>query len=147
LPGKFYDVIIVGAGPAGSYVAYALASLGHSVAVLEKKSVPGLDACCTGIISTECFDSFGIRPDIILTRANSAKFFSPSGKCLKLATQKVQAYVVDRASFDQAIAGKAQAVGAEYFFSFRVTDIAIEKEMPRRRGNIYCQSCDSSQWF
>lgn len=128
MPSDFYDVIVVGAGPAGSYAAYELASLGYKVAVLEQKRAPGIDICCTGIISQECFDSFGIAPDVILAKANSAKFFAPSGKWLRLETEKVQAYVVDRASFDQAIAAKAQSQGADYFFSSRVGDIAIKRD-------------------
>ena len=95
------------------------------MAVLEQKNAPGLDVCCTGIISNECFDSFDLSPEVVLEKANSAKFFSPSGRCLKLQSEKVQAYVIDRTSFDQAIARKAQARGANLFFSSRVTDIAI----------------------
>lgn len=120
-----YDVIIVGAGPAGSYAAYRLASLGHKVAVLEQKEAPGLDVCCTGIISAECFRSFDISPEVILTTANSARFFSPSGRCFKVQSEKVQAYVVDRASFDKAVACKAEAQGADYLFSCQVVDIAV----------------------
>ena len=120
-----YDVIIVGAGPAGSYAAYRLASLGHKVAVLEQKEAPGVDVCCTGIISTECFRSFGVGPEVILTEANSGRFFSPSGRCLRLQSEKVEAYVVDRASFDQAIACKAAAQGAEYLFLCQVVDISV----------------------
>ncbi len=125
---QFYDVIIVGAGPAGSYTAYELASSGYSVAVLEQKSASGLDICCTGIISTECFNSFGISPEVILAKANSVRLFSPSGRCLRLESEKVQACVIDRASFDQAIARKAQASGAHYFLSSRVTDITVEED-------------------
>ena len=126
--GEFYDVIVVGAGPAGSYAAYELASSGHSVAVLEQKDAAGLDVCCSGIISTECFDSFDISPHVILTEANSAKFFSPSGRCLRLQTEKVQAYIVDRALFDREIASKAQSRGVHYFFSSQVTDIIPGKD-------------------
>jgi len=128
LSSNFYDVIIVGAGPAGNYAAYQLASLGHRVAVLEQKQATGTDICCTGLISPECFDSFGITPEVILIRANSAKFFAPSGGCLKLKTEQAQAYVVNRASFDKAIADKAKAKGANYFFSYEVTDITIGKD-------------------
>jgi geranylgeranyl reductase family protein len=123
LSGQLYDVIIVGAGPAGSYIAYELASLGHDVAVFEEKSAPGLNACCTGIISTECFQSLSLGTDAILTKVNSAKFFSPSGRCLRLQTDRVQAYVVNRLLLDKAIASKAQSQGAEYFFSSPVVDI------------------------
>ncbi|MGD2065387.1 MAG: NAD(P)/FAD-dependent oxidoreductase, partial [Dehalococcoidia bacterium] len=128
MPGQFYDVIIVGAGPAGSYIAYELASSGHDVAVLEEKSAPGLNACCTGIISTECFESLDLGSDGILTRVNSAKFLSPSGRCLRLQTEKVQAYVVNRLLLDKEIASKAQCEGAQYFFSSPVIDIIPGKE-------------------
>ena len=125
---RVYDVIIVGAGPAGSSAANELASLGHSVAVFEGKSAPGLNVCCTGIISTECFHSLGLSTDVILTSAKSAKFFSPSGRCLRLQTEDVQAYVVDRPLFDEAMASKARSQGVQYFFSSPVTDIIPGKD-------------------
>jgi digeranylgeranylglycerophospholipid reductase len=128
LSDQFYDVIIVGAGPAGSYIAYELASLGHNVAVFEGKSASGLNVCCTGIISIECFQSLGLGTDVILTEVNSAKFFSPSGRCLRLQTEKVQAYVVNRLLLDKAIASKAQSQGAQYFFSSPVIDIIPGKD-------------------
>jgi len=123
LSDQFYDVIIVGAGPAGSYIAYELASSGHDVAVFEEKSAPGLNACCTGIISTECFQSLDPGTDGILAKVNSAKFFSPSGRCLRFQTENVQAYVVNRVLLDNALASKAQSQGARYFFSSPVIDI------------------------
>lgn len=131
MPSDFYDVIVIGAGPAGSYAACKLAPLGYRVAVLEQKEAPGIGICCTGIVSPECFDSFGIAQNVILTKANSAKFFAPSGNWVRLGTEKVQAYVVDRASFDLAIAAKAKAQGVDYFFSSRVVDINIRKDEAR----------------
>jgi len=128
LSGQFYDVIIVGAGPAGSYIAYELASSGHDVAVFEEKSASGLNVCCTGIISTECFQSLDPGTDVILTEVNSVKFFSPSGRCLRLQTKKVQAYVVNRLLLDKALASKAQSQGAQYFFSSPVIDIIPGKD-------------------
>jgi digeranylgeranylglycerophospholipid reductase len=128
LSGQFYDVIVVGAGPAGSYIAYELASLGHNVAVFEEKSASGLNVCCTGIISTECFQSLGLGTDAILTKVTSVKFFSPSGRCLRLQTENAQAYVVNRLLLDKALASKAQSRGAQYFFSSPVTDIIPGKD-------------------
>ena len=123
MSGQFYDAIIVGAGPAGSHIAYELASSGHAVAVFEEKSASGLNTCCTGIISTECFQSLDIDTDVILTEINSAKFFSPSGRCLRVQTENVQAYVVNRLLLDKALASKAQSRGAQYFFSSPIIDI------------------------
>jgi len=128
LSGQFYDVIVVGAGPAGSYIAYELACLGHAVAVFEQKGASGLNACCTGIISTECLQSLDPGEDMILTELKSAEFYSPSGRCLKFRTDNVQAYVVDRLSLDKRLTSKAQGKGAQYFFSSRVIDILPGKD-------------------
>jgi len=122
LSGQFYDVIIVGAGPAGSYIACEFASLGYEVAVFEEKRASGLNVCCTGIISTECFQSLNLDTDMILTKLNSARFFPPSGRCLRLQTEKVQACVVNRLLLDKTLAAKAQSQGAQYFFSSPVID-------------------------
>jgi len=123
-----YDVLIVGAGPAGSYAAGRLASSGHRVAVFEEKSAPGVDSCCTGIISAECLESLGLDTDVALTRADSARFFAPSGKSLRLQTEKVQAYVTDRRLLDGALAAKARSRGAQYFLSSPIRDIIPGKE-------------------
>jgi digeranylgeranylglycerophospholipid reductase len=128
LASRLYDVIIVGAGPAGSHAAYELASSGYSVAVFEKKSEPGVDGCCTGIISTDCFHSLGLDTDVVLARASSVKFFSPSGRCLRLQAAKVQAYIVDRLLLDKAMASKARSRGAQYFLSSPVIDISAGKD-------------------
>jgi len=128
LSGQFYDVIVVGAGPTGSYAAYELSSSGYDVAVFEQKCAPGLDVCCTGIISTECFQSLDPGTDVVLTEVNAASFFSPSGRCIRLQTEKIQAYVVNRPLLDKAIASKAQSQGVQYFFSSPVIDIIPGKD-------------------
>ena len=119
-----HDVMIVGAGPVGSYLAYRLAELEYKVIVFERRAKVGEAVCCTGIIGKECFDRFPVVNQGILNRASSAKFFSPSGKCLRLSKETVQAYVVDRVVFDSALAEKAQGKGAEYLLSARVEDIS-----------------------
>jgi len=117
--------MVVGAGPAGSYLAYRLAKLGHRVIVFEQRPKVGDAVCCTGIVGKECFDRFPIANNAILTQASSAKFFSPSGKLLSLRKETVQAYVIDRAAFDGALSRRAQDEGADYLLSARVDDIAL----------------------
>ena len=129
MSGQAYDVVVVGAGPAGSYIAYELASSGHNVAVLEEKRESGLNVCCTGIVSIECFNSLSVNRELILAGVNSVRFFSPSGKCLRLQTQEVQAYVIDRPLLDKALAARAQSQGARYFFSSLVMSIIPGKDV------------------
>jgi geranylgeranyl reductase family protein len=121
-----YNTIIIGAGPVGSYLAIKLTLLGHKVIVLEKKPAAGQDICCTGIISKECYDLLSIDGNIPTRQANSAKFFTPSGRHVRLWRNDEVAYITDRAALDQAMANKAQKFGVTYHFSTRVTNIEFE---------------------
>jgi geranylgeranyl reductase family protein len=125
---KFYDVLIVGAGPIGSYLSHRLASYGYRVAVFERKEKIGEAVCCTGIIGKECVENFPISNDIILSEAKSASFFSPSGKILRMAKGEVQAYVIWRPDLDQALANTAAEDGAEYFLGCNVRDVRLEND-------------------
>ena len=120
-----YDVIVIGGGPVGSYVAYKLAGMGYDVVVLEQKEKLGGRVCCAGIISQGCVSSFAIDDSVVLRRVNSAKLFSPSGRLLRLWRQETQACIVDRAAFDMAIASWAQDKGAQYVLNSLVRDIKI----------------------
>jgi len=120
-----YDVIVVGAGPVGSYVAGKLAGMGYGVVVLEQKGRLGEATCCTGIIGQECVTSFGVEEGVILRRANGARLLSPSGRLLQLWRDETQACIIDRAAFDRSMATMAQNAGAEYVLSSPVRDIEI----------------------
>jgi digeranylgeranylglycerophospholipid reductase len=121
-----YNAAIVGAGPIGSYLANKLTLLGHKVIVLEKKQAAGQSICCTGIISKECHDLLSIDNHITMRQANSAKFFTSSGRFIRLWRNEEVAYITDRASLDQALSNKAQGTGADYNFSTQVTSIEFE---------------------
>ena len=123
-----HDVIVVGGGPAGSYVAFKLAGKGHRVMVLERKRQVGDPVCCTGIIGQECVNTFAIEDKVILRQVNSARLFSPSGKLLSLRRAEVQASILDRAAFDRTLAELAQGAGADYVLDCLVKDIALERD-------------------
>ncbi len=123
-----YDVVVVGAGPVGSYVAYKLAMVGYGVVVLERKERLGESVCCTGIIGRECASLFGVDSSVILRQANSARLFSPSGRELRLWREETQVYIIDRAAFNVAMAGRARGRGAEYVLDSLVTNIEVEDD-------------------
>ncbi|MFC1905915.1 geranylgeranyl reductase family protein [Chloroflexota bacterium] len=117
------DVIVAGAGPVGSHVACKLAEQGYSVAVFEEHNTIGEPVQCTGIIGRECIERYHIPQEVVLFESKSAKFFSPSGKYLRLAKDEVQAYIVDRTAMDLHLAHKAQNDGAQYYLSSKVGDV------------------------
>jgi len=125
-----HDVVIVGAGPVGSYTACQLASMGHDVLVLERRPTIGEKTCCTGIIGQECARTFAIR-DVILKVVNSARLFSPSGKLTRIQREEPQAAILDRTALDRAMAHKAQDKGAEYILEAPVSKITIEEDRVR----------------
>lgn len=120
-----YDVIVIGGGPVGSYVAYKLAGMGHRVAVVEQHAQPGEQVCCTGIISQECATSLVVDESTILRQANSARLFSPSGKLLRLWREEVQACIIDRAAFNRILASRAQDKGVEYLLNSLAKGIEV----------------------
>ncbi|MCL0056567.1 NAD(P)/FAD-dependent oxidoreductase [Dehalococcoidia bacterium] len=124
----YYDVLIIGGGPAGSRVACKLAGLGYKAAVLEKHEGIGDHVCCTGIISRECGELFDIPQACILEAANSARLFAPSGEFLSIRKDEVQAYILDRAAFDASLAEKAEKQGADYLLAACAKDISIRDE-------------------
>ncbi|MFC1897489.1 NAD(P)/FAD-dependent oxidoreductase [Chloroflexota bacterium] len=126
-----YDVIVIGGGPVGSYVAYKLAGTGHKVVVLEQKEKLGGHVCCTGIISQECVDSFTIDDSVVLNRASSAKLFTSSGRLLRLWRQETQSCIVDRAAFDMSMAKRAQDNGAQYVLNNPVKGIEVKDDRVR----------------
>ena len=128
---ELYDVVIIGAGPIGSYTAQRMASDGYKVAVFEEHERVGEPMQCTGIIGVECFHRFQLSTDAVLREANSAKLLSPSGKVIRLHSSRPQAYIVDRTAFDRQLAVTAKSQGAEYFTSSRATDITVLNDRVR----------------
>ena len=139
---KLYDALVVGAGPIGSFVAYRLAKLGYRVAVFEKQAYVGEVVCCTGIVGKECFDRFPVDHSTILSEVRSARLFSPSGQILDLRKETAQAYVVDRAGFDDSLSKLAQGAGAEFFLSTTVDETVLMDN--RVRVKTHCDGVSHS---
>ena len=109
-----YDVIVIGAGIAGSYLAGKLACQGLSVCVLEKNARAGHKSSCTGIISKDCFELLSLDLRMVQWQARSAKIFSPSGKYIRVERETTQAYILDRPALDFQIAEQAQKTALNF---------------------------------
>lgn len=123
MAGQMVDLIIVGAGPVGNWLAGKIAQSGRHVLVMDAKQAAGTGICCTGIISSECYDRYVKETGVRSRSAGSARLISPGGDELRVSKEPAPACIIDRPAFDSALASRAQAAGAEYLFNTRVTHI------------------------
>lgn len=128
---ELFDIVVIGAGPVGSYAAKLLAGYGYNVAVIEEHERIGEPMQCTGIIGVECFERFQLSTESVLREARSAKLFSPSGRLIRLHSERPQAYIVDRSAFDRMLADSAMTRGAKYFTSNKAAEIEITSDRVR----------------
>jgi digeranylgeranylglycerophospholipid reductase len=104
-------VIIIGAGPVGSYTGYLLARSGHDVSIYEEHSEIGLPIQCTGLL-TKDFDQFNIsKESFLINTLRKVEVNSPHEQ----AKIKVKEYLVCRQKFDRHIAKLARNAGAKFF--------------------------------
>lgn len=106
-------MIVIGAGPIGSYTAYRLASQGYRVGLFDKKKRAGTDVVCAGVISVQAFKRYELPYDAILTTINAFTFISPKNSRLEYSQEEPLAYTVDRQVFDRSLFMNARASGVE----------------------------------
>ena len=113
-----YDVVIVGAGPAGSMTAKWAAKSGAKVLMIEKRQEVGSPVRCGEGISRGWLDSVGIKLDAksVAWQVKGAKIVAPNGTKFtlseKMAGNEV-GLVLDRVFFDKMLARDAVKAGAD----------------------------------
>jgi geranylgeranyl reductase family protein len=122
---KQHDVIVVGAGPVGSYTAYLLAKEGLDVGVFERNPAIGRDVNCTGIVSPECLQKFKLPDEVVSRPISSIKAISPSGNTIRYQASAPLAYVVNRGLFDNEVHKIAHKEGVKTYLNTKVEEIDI----------------------
>lgn len=108
-----YDIIVVGAGPAGSMAARYAAEQGVSVLMLEKDRDVGYPVRCGEAISKVRLEEF-ITPDDkwIAAKISKFSFNAPDGSEVIIEFGEA-GYVLERRLFDYELARTAAEAGAE----------------------------------
>lgn len=130
---QVWDCVVIGAGPAGSYVAFALARQGFEVLLAEKRPVVG--------VPVRCGEAAGSRAELahflpldetwIAGSIDGARLFGPSGACVRRRMPGIGTQL-HRDRFDQALAAQARRAGVELRTSLQ----AVGVEAPAGSGRI-----------
>ena len=141
-PADEADVIVVGAGPAGSTTAYYLASAGLDVLLLEKSRFPREKVCGDGLTprAVKALVAMGvpIRESDGWLRNKGLRVIG-AGLRLELPWPELTSYpgyglVRSRLDFDQRLAQRAQQAGARLMEGVTVTGPVIDERTGRITG-------------
>ena len=125
-----YDVLVIGAGPAGSIAARNAAEKGLDVLLIEKRQEIGDPVRCAEGVSKECLkkhveiDKMWICADL-----KASHIYAPDGTRIEMAEEisgGEVGYVLERKVFDRALAEQAARAGAEVRVKTRAIDLIIE---------------------
>jgi geranylgeranyl reductase family protein len=124
-----YQVIVIGAGPGGAYLAYLLARQGLEVLLLEKEHLPRHKPCGGGLTTK----ALAVLGDLELTplikdRVSRFEFTYCLGNPLVLNLDEPLVYTVERAEFDAFLVEKARAAGATVRENTRVDKVCQSGE-------------------
>ncbi|HEX8177326.1 MAG TPA: FAD-dependent monooxygenase [Pyrinomonadaceae bacterium] len=132
-----YDVVVAGAGPAGTSAAIHLSRLGARVLLVEQKRFPR-EKLCGEFISPEClrhFEKLGV--DERMTAAGGARltetvFYSGRGRRVSVPSEwfgeeQGGALGLSRAEMDARLLERAREAGATVLEETQAHDLIIEK--------------------
>jgi len=118
-----YDVLVIGAGPAGLSAAPRLAQSGFLVSVLEEHEQVGNPVNCSGILGLEAFERFDLPATLTRHTLSEIEFISPRGERWSFACERPLARVVLRSELDSYLGERAEAAGAEIRLRQRATSV------------------------
>ncbi len=118
-----YDVVVAGAGPAGSKAALDLAQAGVRVLLLEEHREIGTPLHCSGLVTRRTLETAGIGEWIIRHTITGSLVYSGDGLKLRLGNHQERALVIDRIGFDRWLAYQAQEQGVDLWLGTRLETI------------------------
>lgn len=108
------DILIIGAGPAGSSAAISAAKKGMDVLVVEQRPKIGLPVQCAEYIPAPLVGQLNMGTDFVVQKVLKMKTVLPDGFTAEMAAP---GFMIHRDRFDQALAEKASKLGARILLS------------------------------
>jgi digeranylgeranylglycerophospholipid reductase len=127
-----YDLVVVGAGPAGSTAAWLAAEQGSDVLLLEKRQEIGSPVRCAEGINREMLLPF-LEPEEawVCAEVNESRIVnSDTGEAQSFAGDEV-GYVLERRVFDRALAERAAVAGAQVMVKSSVHGLIVDEGAAR----------------
>lgn len=123
-----YDVVIVGAGPIGGYLAKKLVDEKISVLILEEHAEIGRPFQCAGLVNPKAMESVKLE-NTVLTPIWGARIYSPEGTLVEIGQkEKIRTWSVCRKLFDEAVVNQAIKSGAKIWLSSKPIGMEINSE-------------------
>ncbi len=131
---KNYDIIIVGAGPAGSMAAFTAAKLGASVLLLEEHPEIGKPLICAEGLSRSMVNNYlDIEPEWISTELSGIIISRSDGEEFKFKYPNV-GWIMNREVFDSALSRRAVLNGTTLKLSSRAIGIEDNEVIVDKSG-------------
>lgn len=138
----YYDVVIIGAGPAGAVTARYAAENGASVLILERDREPGIPVrCAEGVSHAGIAPFIDIDERWIATRIEGASLNSPDGQSVEMYNNGL-GYVLERRLFDRALVDLACSKGAVLLT--KADAIALNKDEAQQTMSVIFNHLDKS---
>jgi digeranylgeranylglycerophospholipid reductase len=118
-----YDVVVVGAGPAGSMAAKYAVKAGASVLMIEEHATIGQPVQCAGLISTRAYEGCEVPETLSKHAIRGAHIHAPDRRVLRVDGKRTMAYVVDRGELDRAMALEALKSGVTSLVKTRFSGV------------------------
>ena len=136
------DVLVIGAGPAGSAAAKYAALGGAEVILIDKKSEIGTPKRCAEGIYDHGLEWLGIEPDPIwaVQRINGGTIVAPDKTRLTLDETVLpeKGYIIERKIFDKYMAMDAARAGARIMVKTLAKSILKDSD---EKGQFYIVTC------
>ncbi len=114
MPSIHCDILIIGAGPAGSSAAVAAAKKGMDVLMVEQRSQIGVPVQCAEYIPAPLVGQLNLGTGFVVQKVLKMRTILPDGSVSDLSAP---GFMIHRNRFDQTIAQEAVRLGAKCLLS------------------------------